>query len=275
MDVHCLCTGTTSADPSSKSYVPDSDTLEDLEQQLELNLKRICRRYASYVHNIRTTIKEKGVTASELHAHLVTLPEFNGNCEKEKAALSATREELKKTTTIDEIFILLSEKHASFLNYDIFQSIQEDYRIEETTNYPEHLVNYVKMHKIKEFASINPLLENFTDASKKMVLKVNIESTCSLAKLLDLQKALANVLGVRKSKLKLLNVKEGCVLVTMLMPASIADLIFTSDKKFTKEKVKEFQALSIMWLKCNGHTFDFTEDQRYKVEGSNSSTSGR
>ena len=262
--------GTTSTD---KSYVPDSNTLQDLEQQLKLNFKKINRRYTSYVHNIRTSLKKEGVTASELCAHLMTMSEFSGESEEQKAALSAEREELKKTTTIDEVFILLSEKHASFLNYDIFQSIQEDYGIKESTNYPEHLEKYIKMHKIKEFADINPLLETFTDASKKMVLKVNIESTRSLAKVVDLQMALANVLGVRKSKLKLFNVKEGCVLVTMLIPAQLADLIFTSDKKFTTKEVKELQALSITWLECNGCMFNFTED--INDDSSNSSTSGK
>ena len=252
--------------------IPDSEVYEDLEQQLELNLKKIKNRYASFVKCVREAIKEKGVTASELCAYL--LPSYYDDDQSERkqsVILSGSREDLEKATTIEQIFIALL-KCTSFLNYEIYQNMLDDYEIEISTdklNYAEHLKNYAEMHKVSEFSDINPLLQTFTDKTKKITLKIDVESTCSLAKILDLKKSLSNILGIRKSALGILDIKKGCLLVTFVMPASLASNIFTSDKQFSDEEFQQFQSLSILWLECNGFKFDFRQDGYHSQEESN------
>ena len=65
---------------------------------------------------------------------------------------------------------------------------------------------------------------------------------------------------MRPSALRLLhNIEEGCVVVTLLIPALVADFIFSRDNAFSTEEVKEFQVLSILWLESNGgHKYEFT-----------------
>ncbi len=45
--------------------------------------------------------------------------------------------------------------------------------------------------------------------------------------------------------------------MTFLIPASVADAIFTPDTTFTSQQKDELRAASILWLKCNGYTFHF------------------
>ena len=45
--------------------------------------------------------------------------------------LSELGEELEAATTIDKIFIILSKKYASFLNYEIYQAMIQEYGINE------------------------------------------------------------------------------------------------------------------------------------------------
>ena len=238
----------------------DPEVYADLKLQLELNLEKIMYQYGSYVHCVRTSIIRKGVSAGELCAYLLALPAFD-SIKLKLSLLSDIRAELEKATTINGIFNVLNSNYATFINYEIFQRIADDFDIDQDRDkmkYPEHLDAYIKMHKLSEFEDINPMLKNIESGSKKMVLKFDIELTRALAKLQDLTRAVAKLLGLRPSALRLLHIEEGCVIVTLLIPALVADFIFSRVDAFASEEVKEFQALSILWLECNGHKYEFT-----------------
>ena len=242
----------------------DSATLGDLEQQLELNLQHIINCYASYVRCICTSIKQKGIATHDLCSYLMNLRAFkSGHCKQKHVLLSGIRNELEKAETIDHIFMILSDKCTSFLNFEIFQSMVDEYDIDksqEKLNYPQYLREYVNKHKLSEFASINPLLEKLDDGSKEVKLKMDIDYSCSLAKLDDLRKPIANILGIKTSTLRIVDVKEGCVLVTLLIPAPVADAIFISDEIFSAKDMCNFQALSVISLECNGYKYIFKDD---------------
>ena len=241
----------------------DPEVCADLKQQLELNLKKITRRYVSFVNCVRQTILRKGISAGDLSAYLLALPAFKSDKSKlEFFIMSEVKVELEQATTVNNIFNILNTKYATFMNYDIFQDMVDDYDLDEgqeKLKYPEHLDAYIKMHKLSEFEKINSVLKKFDCGSKKVVLKFDIEMTCNLAKLQDLTKAVANILGLRKSALRLLSIEEGCVIVTLLIPAPVADFIFRSDKIFSAEMIEEFQAQSLLWLVCNGSKYEFNK----------------
>ena len=176
--------------------------------------------------------------------------------------LSEINEKLEKATTVNCIFNVLNRNYATFLNFEIFQCIAEEYEVDpdhEKMKYPEYLDDYIKKHKLSEFEEINPLLKNTECGTNEMVLKFDIAMTCSLAKLQEYTSNIADILGLRPSALRLLSIEEGCVVITLLIPAPVADFIFSSDKKIITDKIKQLQALSILWLKCNGHEYDFSK----------------
>ena len=237
---------------------PDPDVLDDLRQQLEDNLKKIVKRYASFVAYILKSVEEKKITPSTLRAYLLNLPAFEGRKNKKVKLLSGIRAELEKASAISDIFNILSTEYASFLNYDVFACIIEEYDLDEGQDklkYPEYLEGYIKQHKLSEFMDINPLLKNFSDSSKKLVLKFDIEVTCGLAKMHEITKAVASALGLRKSALRILDVEDGCVVLSFLIPTPVADAIFTPEKKFTPQQVDYFRSLSLLWLKCDDRVF--------------------
>ena len=65
--------------------------------------------------------------------------------------------------------------------------------------------------------------------------------------------------------LRLISVEKGCLVVTFLIPTQLAQIIFTGEKEFTAEEIKEFQALSVLWLECNQRRFEFLIGQKGKV----------
>ena len=238
----------------------------DLEQQLDINLRHIQTHYACYVDCIRAIIEEKSISAEQLSSFLINLPASIST--KKLRLLSNLKAELQKAEKITDIFILLTTKYASFLDYDIFEIILKRYgpneNREELINYPVHLKAYLEKHKIKEFIKlpqlINPKLQKLGDESKKINIKLSIKKTQNLSTLKEVMRAMATILGLRTSALRLLSIKKGCVFVTLLIPASIADVIFTSETVFTPEQEHEFQTASVLWFECNGYKFDFREE---------------
>ena len=235
----------------------------DLKQQLEMNLEQITRRYTSYAYYILTSIQERGVSVNNLRSYLLNLTAFQSGSKEQCKLLSGMEAELNEADTINKIFDLLSCNCASFFNFQVFQLIADDFGIKENErlNYPEHLKAYINMHKISEFIAINPALEKKHRGSEKLIFKFDIELTCKVAKVSELQEAVAKILGLKASTLQLLNIEEGCVTVTFHIPAEAADIIFVQDKQFTPGDIEDFQALSVLWLECNGGKYGFSIDQ--------------
>ena len=206
----------------------------------------------------------------DLCSDLMTLTAFNHTKQK-RGLLSAHRTELHNATNLNGIFDLLAVEFSSFLNYEVFQWIVDRHHLDngqEEFQYPQHLKAYLNSHKISEFVEINPLLKDFSDASKQMVLKVDIESTSELAKLERLRAAVAKILRLKPAALRLLDVQEGCVVVTFLIPSPVAEIIFSKHSVLTVEQVEEFRASKVIWLECNDRTFSFTtEGQKHNVHG--------
>ena len=236
--------------------------------QLDDNLQTITSQYSIYVSSIRECLQEKGVRPVDLCSDLMNLTAFN-HTRKKRSLFSSHRTELHNATELNGIFDLIAIEYSSFLNYDVFQWIVDRHHLDngqEEFQYPQHLKAYLNSHKISQFVEINPLLKDFSDASKEMVLKVDIESTSELAKLERLRAAVAKILRLKPAALRLLDVEEGCVVVTFLIPSPVAEIIFSKHSVLTVEQVEEFRAWKVIWLECNDRTFSFTtEGQKHNV----------
>ncbi len=236
----------------------DPKTMDD-EFKLEKNLKEIITKYATYVDCLHDSIEEKGVSPEDLRSYLLSLPASSKSFKGKKLTLlSDMKDELDKADTINDIFIFLTTECASFMNYDVFQNLMKKYNISEDREelkYPEHLRDYVNKHKISE----TKLLPKYTHNSKrvKLILKYNIEYTCRLAKVFDLREAIAEIMNMKPTALHIVDVKKGCIVVTFLIPASVANTIFTPDTAFNPQQEDELRAASVLWLQCNGYTFHF------------------
>ena len=209
---------------------------------------------------MRTILIEKAVSPEGLRSYLLSLPATNRSYEGQNLTLLSNKEaELQKCDSVTDIFNFLTTKCASFLNYDIFQFILKRYNIsddQENLQYPEHIKAYIKKHKISEFAKINPLLKS-KNGSKKLTLKYDVENICSLAKVDDLKNFIAEIMDLIPSALEIVDIKDGCVIITFLISASIADALFTPDTVLTPQQEEELRSASVQWLKCNGCSFYF------------------
>lgn len=235
----------------------DSDTLSDLHRQLDSGLDRIIKRYSCYVSCVRESLRTNGISANVLCSDLLTVSAFS-NTEQKRTLLSTHKTELEKAVDLYAVFNLLVTEYASFLNCDIFEYILDKYQLrtgQEELNYPEYLDAYIRKLKISEFIKINPLLKKFTATSKELVLKIDIEATSRLSKILHLKNTIASILGVNNAALQLVDIKEGCVLVSFLIPTAVAEVTFNEHTVFTQEQTELLQTAQVSWLKWEAMSY--------------------
>lgn len=237
----------------------DADNCRDLKIQLKKKETFISEKYSLYVSCIHESLEAEGVSAKALCSALMNFSAFN-HSKQMVILVSAHKAELEKAIDLHGIFSILTTEYASFLNYDIFCYIVRKYQIDhgqEELKYREHLNAYLESLSAAEFVEINPLLKEYSSTSKECVLKIDTESTVRLAKIIDLQTAITEILGLKSSALQLLDIKDGCVVVTFLTPTPVAELVFTEHTVLTEEQKRRFRALSVLWLRCNNRTFNF------------------
>ena len=163
---------------------------------------------------------------------------------------------------MEDIFHLLRGK-TSFLNQQVYESLRRRFLPrdeDEPLRYPEHLKDYVNKHRISEFLQINPGLKEDTSGTKLTLKFGGIEETDRMAKVLDIQNALANILSVRKSTLQLVDIERGCVVVTFLVPNHITSTLFPHGLEFTQEQMAQLRALSVEWIILNDKKMDILDE---------------
>ena len=215
-------------------------------------------KYSRYIRHIRQCLKKKEVSVEDLCTDLLSMS-ATSIPEQKLSLLSGQRAELEKAVSINGIFNILITKYASFLDYEIFQFIVDTYQIDcgqEELKYSEHLKAYLEKHVVSEFVAINPSLKKYVD-SKELTFKVDVHLMFSMANILNIKKVIAEILGIIPAALRLLDIKDGCVLVTLLVPAPVADFVFNRWTVLNRQQIKEFQKLPVLWLECNGCRFDF------------------
>ena len=237
--------------------IDESAIQEAVQQLLRCNREKILKQYSEYVIYIRDSVMKKEVSVKTLVKYLLLLPGLKYHDDKdEHKALNGKREKLEQAEDIEDIFIVLDRECASFLNYEIFESIATRFKVNDDCDhlkYPEYLKDFVKKHTILQLAKIIPELESKYDSSKRNVtFKFDIEKTERFSKVTDLKFCIAKILGVNVLCFELVDVNVGSVIVTFLLPAHIADAIFSHDQVFTLKQVEELRALKIIWLKYGG-----------------------
>lgn len=209
-------------------------------------------------------LEQMNVTAKDLSSYLLTLPAFDYDTHSEDCKLmSQKRRELEEASDITDIINIVAREYASFLEYDIFQDIVGEYKLDQSQKplqYTDDLKAYIEKHRISEFMKINPALERYSGA-KELILKFDEHKLLDskIVTLLDLKNAVAAILGIQASALRLLSAREGCLVVEFLIPEFIANSIFTDGKKLSLKQEKNFQKLSVLWLKCTGYEFKFQD----------------
>ena len=129
--------------------------------------------------------------------------------------------------------------------------------------YSQHLKDYVSKLKTSEFMKFNPLLKRYDGVSKELVVKIDIEATERLSRILDVRTAIADIFDLNPSQIELVDLKEGCIIATFHIPIPVAEAVFNENTVLAESQWEDLQALKILWLKCNDCLLSCTAEHRY------------
>ena len=91
---------------------------------------------------------------------------------------------------------------------------------------------------------------------------------------MKLKAKISDILGIQASTLRLLSIEEGCVVVKLLIPTSVAHYLFPEDRKFSAQQEEEFQDLSTQWLKCCSFYLNFKAPKAKNIKATQISIQG-
>ena len=209
----------------------------DLRYQLTTYRDTITTQFASYVSEVYGRIEAKQIGLNKIKQFLE----------------NKLDSDLDEANSLHDIFRLIRKRGKAsfnFLNYRIYESLRDKFIPEERDeafNYPDYLKDYANKHRLSEFLEINPGLKEIdvTTSNKTLHIKFDIQASDKLINVLELQQSLAPLLEVKPSALQILNIEQGCVIVTFLIPAHVAKVAFQHVREFTPEQLLK---LSVKWI---------------------------
>ena len=210
----------------------------DLQYQLTTYRDTITTQFASYVSEVYERIEAKQIDLNKIKQFLE----------------NKLDSDLEGANSLDDIFRLLRRRNQTsfnFLNYHIYESLRGKFIPEEwdeSFKYPDYLKDYASKHRVSEFLGISPKLKEIDINTSNNILHIKFDTQASdkLISVLELQQSLAPLLEVMPSALQILNIEQGCVIVTFLIPAHAANLAFQHVREFTPEQLSR---LSVKWIK--------------------------
>ena len=250
-------------DESVRTKALSTDTQKDLKFMLNMNRKDIVSRYAAYFRCIQKSIEEKGICVSDLCSYVMSLEAFEPDHDIQCKLLAEIRHEVESAESTQKLLDLVAKNCVSFMNIGILEHIIAEYELDngqDKMKYPDYLLSYINKHKISEFLEINPKLAESADTSKEISLKLDISATCKLAKIKDINAAVAQILHLLPTTIQLISIEKGCVVVKFHILTFIADIVFTKNKKFSPLEEEALHSLSVLWIECNGRKFEISKD---------------
>ena len=235
-----MFTGLTES-PAPTEKLTDSKK-QNLEFKIKMDLDKLQKSFATLQTAIRRSLKEREVSTQDVIAHVIG---FGVSDEHKK--------ELMALNSVDRVFITLTD-YWSFLDCDLLENIVENYGCdsdqERIEKYQEELTSFCK-RRISEVPNKNLILSS-DQTHEQMVVKLNI-SDPRLTIIKDLKIKICKVLSIEPWSLQIMEVKEGCVLVTFLIPIQISKCLFS--KSLTEAQREDLSNLSVLTLTCSNYGF--------------------
>ena len=209
---------------------------EDLSQRMHADVDRIKQRFALLQSRIRHSIKDHKELASHIGGMYILS--------------SQHEEEVKQATSTGEIFEIL-RKYWSFLDYSILENITQnpvacDCSVDiqqEMDVYRDELKEFCK-RRVSEIPSGS--LVDRHDGMEKLVVILDL-SDPSLQHIKYLKENIANILGIRASRLLLHDIQNGSVVVTFLLTSQLKEVLF--ERMLTEQQKTDLIKAKVIALK--------------------------
>ena len=234
---------------------------EDFEHQIHMDLKQIRFKFTKLQTALRKSLTQKEVRPTEIVAHVIGYGVFKDQLQdKDENILRNSEKKLKTSTSIEEVFIELSN-YWSCIEYDILTIIVDEYGDKKDQKlmqeYSEALKDFFENRKLSEIPQDSKFTNGHTsgETHERVIIKLNLDNPL-LKTVTNLKSRIGEVLGIKPSVLLIEEIKDGCVEIILLVPKHLINLIF--GKHLTDASYKEqFLAASVMFISSKDFYINF------------------
>lgn len=245
----------------AKSRLSEAER-EDFEHQILLDLKRIRFKFSKLQSALRKSLTQKKVKTKQIVAHVIGYGVFKDQLQdKDESLLKSSEEKLKSATSIEDVFIELSN-YWSCIEYDILTIIIDEYGDDDDQKMIEEYTNAVKAFFQNRKVSEVPKDSKFTschssgETHERVIMKLNLDNP-HLKAVTNMKSKVCEILGVKPSVLLIEEIKEGCVEVILLVPKHLVKLIF-GDHLTEVSYEEQLLAASVIFFSGKDISFCFT-----------------
>lgn len=229
-------------EPSASTVKLTDSEKQNLEFRIKTDLDKLQKKFATLQTSVRKSLKGRGVPTKDVVAHVIG---FGVSDEHKK--------ELMALDSFDEVFIILTD-YWSFLDCDLLENIVENYGCdtdqEKIGKYQEELNLFCK-RRISEVPNKSLVLSN-DQTRERMIVKLNINDP-RLAIIKDLKIKICKILSIEPWSLQIMEIKEGCILLTFLVSFHISKHLFSKSlMKVQCEDLKDLSVLTIAYSNFDG-----------------------
>ena len=233
------------------------------------DIKQMSATFGSLVNKTCESIKSK-VTVEAFALWLKQLHAFDNVtpcCESTPSLLGQQIDGISQASSMERVFLILTD-YWSWYNYSLLEEIINEYGDEEDQSRLDGFKKkyYAFAHnRIVEFSQ-HPMTFGAAVGDGKartlLVFKVDRSwDTIHIGQLSEIHRNLASILKVKPHTLYLASIRKGCILVTFLIPSSVAQAVFPLS---TSQK-EALAATDIMLVKCGTHCHRFSPHSRPQV----------
>ena len=244
----------------AKSRLSEAER-EDFEHQIRLDVERIRCKFTMLQSALRKSLTQKEVKAKQIVAHVIGYGIFKDkHQDKDESLLKSSEEKLRSATSIEDVFIELSN-YWSCIEYDILTIIIDEYGDDNDQKMIQEYRDAVKVFFQNRKISEIPKDSKFTnghssgETHERVIIKLNLDNP-HLQTVTDLKSKVCEILGVKPSVLLIEEIKEGCIEVILLVPKHVVKVIFGDH--LTKVSCKEeLLAASVIFFSGKDFSIDF------------------
>ena len=228
----------------------DEDDKIDLEHKLIRDTSDIIEKFGSLVIDTSSSLKERGVTPQELASCVVHLEGFVADIGQN--IVGDHEEEITQCGSIDGIFLILRKyRYWSFLNCKILQQIINKLGTENSKDCLKKYMSDFKDYCKRSIFHVPSQVFDKKAKRPKFAVKLTHTVKNTLENILQAQRKIAEILGVRSSALYLCSIEKGCVKVHFQIPHCMAERVFPP----STEQLTALGEASIQFLEFDGKQY--------------------
>ena len=228
---------------ATKAVLPFEE--EDDYEDYELETKKIQKSFGRFVVDTCNSFKK----SEEVNAQKLALF-IRGSF----SIMKPRTDELTKAECLEQIFYTVVDQACSWFDYEIIKDMINYYGDSSDKNrlekYEEELEKYARerLPKGKKHIEVG---NGARKGCKQLVIKIDKEwEDINFSHLDKLCGTFASILGVRRRDLYLADIREGCIMMTLMIPEEIAVTVFPTRRCLTLSQIQSFKAEGVISLKC-------------------------